>query len=398
LQHGDIGVEPQLPPPPPSHSVVPLPSYIVNLSLAPRLRWQTIVRENRKELIEIMDWWVDTMAVTNASLLQQWTSSHDIEEEYVEELRGIVEAVEHPKVTLDNLILLQLMYELDWPHFCTSIIAASPNGTVVHGRNFDYYGEGGLTLMATFERDGRELFTEVTRPGLVGVHTAFRSGGYSVAMNKRTVMERGFQAAANLQSAQNGGRSYMLLLRRTLESATDFTTALEKLSQTKFAAPLYLSLAGSQPFEGAVVTADGCQPGGSESMDVRRLDRSEHWFLVQANEDQWQSHHGRRHMRATKELLHMGQSEVSQEKIRTVLTQPPLLFNYMTQFTWVMTASSGSSDMVLADQSWRRSAQQPAFARERRKMGNGRVEWDLPKDYMEALDKLDEGPEDPEAA
>lgn len=397
VQPGAASDDPTLPAPPPVHDVVPLPRHTVNLDLAPELRWQNITRHNRDELIEIMDWWAQTMSVTNSSIVQQWMTSHDIEEEYLRELRGIVEAAAHPSVTLDNLVLLQLAYELDWPHFCMSIIAAMPNGTVVHGRNFDFYGEGGLTYMIRFERAGEHLFTEVTRPGLIGVHTAFRPHSYSLAMNKRTVRDRlGYQpadhqAALNLASAQHGGRSYMLLLRKTLEQASDFKTALSTLSTAKFAAPLYLTLAGSGPFEGAVVTVDRCQPGGSESLDVRRLDRSDNWFIVQANEDQWQARHGRRHLQAKKDLLRIGQYDFSQRRLRTVMTTPPLLFNHMTQFTWVMTASTGAFDMVLADQSWRRSTGRPSFARERKtRVANGRLEWDVPEHYMEALD------EDPE--
>jgi len=368
------------------------------LDLEPELRWQNITRQTRSELIEILEWWAETVKATKSSIVEQWRTSHDIEEEYLRELRGIVEAAAHPSVTLDNLVLLQLAYELDWPHFCMSVIAAMPNGTVVHGRNFDFYGEGGLTYMVRFERAGEHLFTEVARPGFIGVHTAFRPHAYSLAMNKRTVYGRlgfestGHQAALNLASAQAGGRSYMLLLRKTLEQASDFATALSTISTAKFAAPLYLTLAGSGPFEGAVVTVDRCQPGGSESLDVRRLDRSDHWFLVQANEDQWQPRHGRRHLQATKDLLHIGQYDLTQERLRMAMTKPPLVFNHMTQFTWVMTASTGAFDMVLADQSWRRSTSRPSFARERKtRVSRGRLEWDVPDHYMEDLD------EDPEA-
>jgi len=74
------------------------------------------------------------------------------------------------------------------------------------------------------------------------------------------------------------------------------------------------------------------------------------------------------------------------------MTKPPLVFNHMTQFTWVMTASTGAFDMVLADQSWRRSTSRPSFARERKtRVSRGRLEWDVPDHYMEDLD------EDPEA-
>ncbi|CAK0836121.1 unnamed protein product [Prorocentrum cordatum] len=91
-------------------------------------------------------------------------------------------------------------------------------------------------------------------------------------------------------------------------------------------------------------------------------------------------------------MLRIGQHDFSQQRLRTVMTTPPLLFNHMTQFTWVMSASTGAFDMVLADQSWRRSTSRPAFARERKtRVASGRMEWDVPKNYIEALD------EDPEA-
>merc|ERR1719181_460761 len=79
-----------------------------------------------------------------------------IDREYELELAGIAQTVGHPAVTLDSLKLLNMVYEMT-PNAqdqdqeakgpgCSDVVWTSSNGTIMHGRNLDDFGEDAKTL------------------------------------------------------------------------------------------------------------------------------------------------------------------------------------------------------------------------------------------------------------
>ena len=52
------------------------------------------------------------------------------------EIQGVVDAINSTEVTLSNAILINTLYELE--AWCTSIVAQTANGTIIHARNLDF--------------------------------------------------------------------------------------------------------------------------------------------------------------------------------------------------------------------------------------------------------------------
>merc|ERR1719464_2293912 len=114
--------------------------------------------------------------MVNEAEADAFLSRMDLSEdaEFVEELQGIVEAVNHPSITLKALLWSELGYERGITAGCSSIIASQPNGTVIQGRNLDL-GDARENLPFfydfTFTRKGEPLFASTNWIGSVGVHT-----------------------------------------------------------------------------------------------------------------------------------------------------------------------------------------------------------------------------------
>jgi N-acylethanolamine-hydrolysing acid amidase len=79
-------------------------------------------------------------------------------------------------VALGDVVALNLAYELS--ALCTSIVASTEDGTLLHGRNLDF-GDGSqftetlqnLTIHVEFQLDGQVVFESATYAGYVGILT-----------------------------------------------------------------------------------------------------------------------------------------------------------------------------------------------------------------------------------
>ena len=93
--------------------------------------------------------------------------------DYGQELRGISQTV---GIDLGDVVALNLAYELS--ALCTSIVAPTSQGTLLHGRNLDF-GDGSaftnqlqnLTVQVQFQQNGQVLFESATYAGYVGILT-----------------------------------------------------------------------------------------------------------------------------------------------------------------------------------------------------------------------------------
>lgn len=82
-----------------------------------------------------------------------------VDHQKYEEVRGIVETVNSPKVTLARGILLNTLYELQ--AWCTSIVAQTPLGEIIHARNLDFDFADNMrkiTYRAHFKQGDESIF------------------------------------------------------------------------------------------------------------------------------------------------------------------------------------------------------------------------------------------------
>ncbi len=111
--------------------------------------------------------------------------------------------------------------------------------------------------------------------GLNGVMTGERPKAFSISLNSRTPSNRVnivniiLNVGAKLLSAPEVTR----VIRETLEQCDNYATcALPRLRSIQMMSPCYLTIAGSEPYQGAIISRDRY-----EAADVRELSNTS-WF------------------------------------------------------------------------------------------------------------------------
>merc|ERR1719373_919051 len=150
---------------------------------------------------------------------------------------------------------------MNYPNFCSGFISAMENGTTIHARNMDYplqfehkgklIGWPELTIQVLFIRNKKPLYISVNWPNQLGIHTAMRFDGWSFEQNTRRT---GFDVEDNMEAGRRGGLLYGVLARQVMESVPDYATAVDTLHNANFMSSSYFILAGTGPYEAAVLS------------------------------------------------------------------------------------------------------------------------------------------------
>lgn len=108
------------------------------------------------------------------------------------EVAGIHEAV--PEIDMPTLLFLNYLY--DFKSLCTSIVARTPEGFIVHGRNLDYaYPDmvRRVLYVGQFYKGDEYLFEAVMLTGLIGVYTGIKPNAFSISFNARSEDNMSFE-------------------------------------------------------------------------------------------------------------------------------------------------------------------------------------------------------------
>lgn len=336
-----------------------VPTLYVNLDDPPKKRFAQVATRYKKQLPAMMISWADQIAANvNVSMMAEWLQYHNLAQEQLDELQGIVEVVNHSDVTMDRLILWQLMYELHHPTFCSGLLAAENDGTVIHGRNMDYtfffkakdevLNWPDVTYETVWLKGGRPLFTTTGWPGHIGASTGMRFNGWTVEQNTRKVSN--FTNEQNLAQAKLGGLGHNMVLRKMLESIPSFEFAVIALYTANVMAPQYFIMSGTGPYQGAVITRDRGVEHKPDTPPVVRLSQSHKlWHVVQTNDDMNRAPADLRRPIANGLLEMHKQREVNPEFVLSNMRTPPL-FNLATVFTWIAKVQSGEHYTFIPDQ------------------------------------------------
>jgi len=297
------------------------------------------------------------------STQKQWIDAIDavMSEENKREAKGMAARCRRHGATFtdEEIIALQFLYEKGWPTFCSGVLAAMSDGTVIHGRNMDYLlrmqwrnqtiGFAELTTELTFVRGGQPLFASVNWPFQVGIHTAMRFNGWTFEMNARSVLPPGDTdfAWGSLIATQNGGNAAQLEARRIMEQVPDFEDAVQAMWSASMAAPCYVIMSGPKPYQGAVVTMDRLGHHLPDSPPIERLSPlNTLWQLVQTNDDFTKEPDDFRRPTEQARLSAVTPSQVSPTWMFDQMLVSPL-FNGLTTFTWVACIGTGYHKTML---------------------------------------------------
>ena len=94
--------------------------------------------------------------------------------------------------------------------------------------------------------------------GLNGVMTAEKPNGFSISLNSRNPSYRTdlLVLALNLGAYLTSAPQVTRMIRETFESCSDYACAFPRIRDTKVMAYAYLTIAGSQPYQGAIIARD----------------------------------------------------------------------------------------------------------------------------------------------
>nr|XP_033799873.1 acid ceramidase [Geotrypetes seraphini] len=338
--------------------------YIVNLDLPPEERWNSIIKDKKVELFNLIQVIKDFIKVFDPAgkiiglvddelplILDSLPSP------FLEEIKGIAAVSETP---LGEIIFYNIFYELFT--VCTAIIAEDKTGRLFHARNLDFGLFLGwdikhstwmvsqslkpLTVNIDFQRNNRTIFKSVTFAGYVGMLTGVKPGIFTVTMNERFNLDGGFVGIIEWIFGIRNSVWIGFLIRSVLENATSYEEAKNELVETKLISPAYFMLGGNKSGEACVITR-----ARETCLDIWELDLKQGmWYLVETNYDHWNKplFVDDRRTPAMKCMNKITQEKISVPTIYDVLSTKPVL-NKLTTFTALMNVAEGTLETYLRD-------------------------------------------------
>jgi len=253
--------------------------FNINLDLPPSERFKEVVLAKKQGIIALKNTIIQFINVTDYTIkalgfYEELVYSH---ENCYEELLGVAK---YSGLTFGEVFLMNFIYEI--LASCTSIISIDNEGNILHGRNLDYNFKEVLaevTIRLRFWRNGTMLYEGDGEAGYLGLVTGLRPGAFGVTINERnkggpwdTIYEVLFKKTFAVP----------YFIRKVLENAENFTSAVEMFSSEEFAAPCYLIVSGVKKNEGVVITIDR---DGVNNVTQINVDQPDQWYFVQTNYD-----------------------------------------------------------------------------------------------------------------
>jgi hypothetical protein len=159
------------------------------------------------------------------------------------ELAGIAHFVDAP---LSDVLLCNLYYDLIKVGVGCSAFAIDGDAGPVHARNLDWWSAGNAlreeSVVCDFRRGGRTHFRTIGWPAFAGCFSGVAPGRFAVSLNA-VLSDDPFLVAEPV----------VFLLRRVLDTAPDFASALATLRDAPIASDCLLLLTGVRGGELAVI-------------------------------------------------------------------------------------------------------------------------------------------------
>uniref|UniRef100_A0A1X7URV2 Acid ceramidase N-terminal domain-containing protein n=1 Tax=Amphimedon queenslandica TaxID=400682 RepID=A0A1X7URV2_AMPQE len=310
---------------------IPIPNYNINLDLPPNERWKQVAIDYSQSLKELIDYFREIIGNNSYHMLSIMAASLEryYPQEYAQEMMSFVT---YGQITVGDIVIWNMLDELtayvhqsyppsshysssSIPFFstdhgaCTSILATTKAGKIIHGRNLDYGGPlRKLAVTVHFQRNGITVYSGTTFAGYVGILTAVKPGRF-LALKVRDLLD---------------------------DPSSDFEKVVDTIVNTQFIGPFYAIVGGVSGDEGAIITHNR-----TAGIDVWRLNSSENrWFILETNYDHWTPppESDDRRDPANKMMNETGLSNISSDSIFKILSTPPIL-NDGTIFTVLMSAA-----------------------------------------------------------
>jgi len=236
------------------------------------------------------------------------------------------------------------------PGLCTSVVAQTDDGRILHARNLDWdlpLGMRKLLYDVELVRNGSVVAKGTGGVGFVGMFNgmvakdaARGAAGYSVTIDARG---KGGSLVDNfVQALLHKSKTPSQHLRGVLEQCDGFACAVPALAASPLIDENYYIVAGTAAGEGAVISR-----GREKAEDVWRLDAANAsdpagWYRLQTNYDHWNpvpKADDRRHPGyAMMDSLGRGGTDLG--RLKALLMSPPV-FNLHTDYSALIEPATG---------------------------------------------------------
>ena len=257
----------------------PPPVFKINLDLPPSERFKEVVLAKKVEIQALLQVLLNEAPIPKFlfSVIGFYEEIVYQHHECYEELQGIAK---YSGLSFGETFLVNFIYEI--LASCTSIVTVDNRGYIIHGRNLDYPFQpylSNLTVHLQFYKKGSLLYEGDGDAGFLGIVTGLRPNGFGISINERN---KGDPLSTIYEIMFRRTFSLPFYIRRVLETAENFETAVKMLSSEEFGAPVYLTVSGMNKNEGVVITRDR---RGVYNVSQIDFDSEDQWFLVQTNYD-----------------------------------------------------------------------------------------------------------------
>jgi len=193
------------------------------------------------------------------------------------------------------------MYNIFYEIFtvCTSIVAQDPKGKIYHARNLDFglfLGWDHLThnwavssklrkmvINIMWMKNNRLVFKSNNFAGFVGIYNGLKPNAFTLTANERFALRGGYVGMLEwLLGEYPDGKWMTWHARETMEQATSYQDAKQRLSTQPILSPVYYILGGKNPNEGCIITRSL-----NDTVSVTNIDtsRANGWYVLETNYD-----------------------------------------------------------------------------------------------------------------
>eukprot|EP01139_Manchomonas_bermudensis_P005195 Amastigsp_a174796_375.p2 type:complete len:499 gc:universal Amastigsp_a174796_375:1511-15(-) len=269
---------------------VGVPTYVIDLDVAPLERWTAVCSNTT-----YVEYWNDMVNFIVNGLPDHGAKIDEVgrllnsllNAEYAQEMQGCAQAL---GISYGWVTILNVGYEAS--DACTSAVIQNTDGTILHGRNLDFWAGGAFTqtlkelaLNVEFQQGGVTQYTTATFAGYAGALSVL-APTFAATIDTRFYPNGILQLFDEIIVAlkERNATLVAFLTRDAAASTTSWTDAVALLSSQPLIADVYYTVSGVNPDEGIVLARNRESVANSTQLDAA----NGKWYVAVTNYPWWE--------------------------------------------------------------------------------------------------------------
>lgn len=221
------------------------------------------------------------------------------------------------------------------------------NGTIIHHRNMDFDNTKNLRKIAfnaKFQKEGKPVFEGILFAGTIGTYTGIKPGKFAISVNQKAERISQVNMFENLIMTFSGFNELSWVIRDVLINCESYSCALERFNTESISSVGYIILSGVKDNEGVIIIRNRFSVAHTEVLGQG----NNTWFLVQTNNDHWQTGCRDRCAAAKDRLNQMSQVGLNPDSLYNLMMRYPTM-NSATVYHTKLVAATGSIFSVVTE-------------------------------------------------